>query len=225
MDEPYRKFDLTNKIAIVTGASEGIGRDIALGLAKAGSDVVLCSRRADKLREVKTLVESMGRRAEIFELDVQSVAQIAQLKTFCAETFGSVDILVNNAGYAVTKLATEITEEDWDAIVGTGLKGVFFCCQAIGSLMRDQGYGKIINLSSTFSKSIVPGRSVYAATKAGVDHLTRALATEWAAQGIRVNGLAPTAVNSPSRQQTLEGATLESVLGRIHSVGSPRPKI
>jgi len=126
-----------------------------------------------------------------------------------------VDILINNAGYAVTKPAWDVSENDWDSMVDTGFKGLFFCCQAVGSIMRDNGYGKIINLSSTFSKSVVPGRSVYAGIKAGIDHLTEALAMEWAPHGIRVNALAPTAVNTPSRKVTLQGPILEKVLARI----------
>src|SRR5262249_17861678 len=97
----------------------------------------------------------------------------------------------------------------------TGFKGVFFCCQAIGSIMREHGYGKIINLSSTFSQSVFPGRSVYAGIKAGINHLTEALALEWAPHGIRVNAIAPTAINTPSRHTTLQGPILEKVLARI----------
>lgn len=215
MQDHYKKFDLTNKVAVITGASEGIGRDMAIGLAEAGADIIICSRREEKLMEVKEIAEKIGRTAEIYAIDIQNVSEIEGLKAFVKAKTGKVDILINNAGYAVTKLAWDVSENDWDSMVDTGFKGLFFCCQAIGSIMREHGYGKIINLSSTLSQSVVPGRSVYAGIKAGIDHLTEALAMEWAPHGIRVNALAPTAVNTPSRQAILQGPILEKVLARI----------
>lgn len=215
MEDHYKKFDLTDKVALITGASEGIGRDIAIGLAEAGADIIICSRREEKLSEVKEIAEETGRRVQTYAVDIQNVSEIAGLKAFIKTETGKVDILINNAGYAVTKPAWEVSENDWDTMVDTGFKGLFFCCQTVGSIMREQGYGKIINLGSTFSKSIVPGRSVYGGIKAGIDHLTEALAMEWAPHGIRVNTLAPTAVNTPSRQVTLQGPILEKVLSRI----------
>jgi 2-dehydro-3-deoxy-D-gluconate 5-dehydrogenase len=211
----YKKFDLTNKVAVITGASEGIGRDMAIGLAEAGADIIICSRRADKLLEVKEAAEKTGRKADIYVIDIRNVSEIEGLKAFIKAKTDKVDILINNAGYVVTKPAWDISEHDWDAMVDTGFKGVFFCCQAIGSLMREHGYGKIINLSSTFSQSVFPGRSVYAGIKAGINHLTEALALEWAPHGIRVNAIAPTAINTPSRHTTLQGPILEQVLARI----------
>lgn len=215
MQDHYKKFDLTNKIAVITGASEGIGRDMAIGLAEAGADIIICSRRVEKLMEVKETAEKTGRKVEIYAIDIQNVSEIEGLKAFIKTKTDKVDILINNAGYAVTKPAWDVSENDWDSMVDTGFKGLFFCCQAIGSIMRERGYGKIINLSSTLSQSVVPGRSVYAGIKAGIDHLTEALAMEWAPYGIRVNALAPTAVNTPSRQAILQGPNLERVLARI----------
>jgi NAD(P)-dependent dehydrogenase (short-subunit alcohol dehydrogenase family) len=215
VQDHYKKFDLTNKIAVITGASEGIGRDMAIGLAEAGADIIICSRRVEKLMEVKETAEKTGRKAEIYAIDIQNVSEIEGLKAFIKTKTDKVDILINNAGYAVTKPAWDVSENDWDSMVDTGFKGLFFCCQAIGSIMRERGYGKIINLSSTLSQSVVPGRSVYAGIKAGIDHLTEALAMEWAPHGIRVNALAPTAVNTPSRQAILQGPNLEKVLARI----------
>ncbi len=140
---------------------------------------------------------------------------IEDLKKFILDRFGKVDILVNNAGVTVAKPAWETTEDEWDSMVNTGFKGLFFSCQIIGSIMKEHGYGKIINLSSTFSRSIIPGRSVYAAVKAGVSHLTEALAMEWASSGIRVNALAPIAVLTPSRAHILQGDVLKKILSRI----------
>ena len=215
MNNYVELFKLTGKTAIVTGASEGIGRDMAIGLAKAGADVIVCSRREQKLIEVKAEIESLGRKSEIFVLDICKIHKIEGLKAFVEKRFGRIDILVNNAGYAVTKLADETTEDDWDKMLDTGLKGVFFCSQIIGSLMRKQNYGKIINIGSTFSHSTIPGRAVYAALKAGLCHLSESLAVEWAPNGIRVNVIAPTAVKTPSRESLLQGDILKMVLSRI----------
>ena len=209
------RFSVKGRVAIVTGASEGIGEGIALGLAEAGADVVICSRREEKLGNVKAQIERTGRKAEFLVMDVCKIGDIERLKDFTLKRFGKIDILVNNAAFTVTKSAWEVTEEEWDLMVDTGFKALFFCCQIIGSTMRQRGYGKIINLSSTFSRSIIRGRSVYGGIKAGVSHLTEALALEWAADGIRVNALAPTAVLTPSRQNLLKGEVLERILSRI----------
>jgi len=210
-----KQFSLDGKVAVITGASEGIGEALALGLAEVGAEIILCSRREAKLKEVQAQMNKTGLRAEIFVLDVCKLGDIQRLKDFILERFGKVDILVNNAGFTVTKPAWEVTEEEWNLMVDTGFKGLFFCCQVIGSIMRQHGYGKILNLSSTFSRSIIRGRSVYGGIKAGVSHLTEALALEWASDGIRVNALAPTAVLTPSRKETLKGEVLQRILSRI----------
>jgi NAD(P)-dependent dehydrogenase (short-subunit alcohol dehydrogenase family) len=215
LGDDLNRFSLMNKVAVVTGASEGIGEAIALGLAGGGADVVVCSRREEKLKGVKAEIEKMGRRAEVFVLDVCKPREIENLRDFILKGFGRVDILINNAAFTVTKPAWDMTEDEWNLMVDTGFKGLFFCCQIIGSVMRKHGYGKIINLSSTFSRSIIKGRSVYGGIKAGVSHLTEALALEWAADGIRVNALAPTAVLTPSRRDLLRGEVLERILSRI----------
>lgn len=209
------RFSVAGRVAVVTGASEGIGEGIALGLAEAGADIVICSRREEKLRSVKAEIEKKGHQAEFLVMDVCKLGEIERLRDFTLKRFGKIDILVNNAAFTVTKPAWEVTENEWDLMVDTGFKGLFFCCQIIGSSMRQRGYGKIINLSSTFSRSIIKGRSIYGGIKAGVSHLTEALAMEWAADGIRVNALAPTAVLTPSRQNLLKGEVLERILSRI----------
>jgi 2-dehydro-3-deoxy-D-gluconate 5-dehydrogenase len=215
MGDRLNRFSLTDRVAVVTGASDGIGKGIALGLAEAGAHVVVCSRREEKLKEVKAEIEQLGRRSEFFVLDIRQIRDIEGLRDFILERFGKVDILVNNAGFVSTKPAWDVTEEEWNLMTDTGFKALFFCCQIIGSIMRENGYGKIINLSSTFSRSIVPNRAVYAAIKAGISHLTEALALEWAPHGIRVNALAPTAVLTPSRADILKGDFLKKILSRI----------
>lgn len=215
MEDHRDRFDLTGRVSVVTGASEGIGRDLALGLAGAGAAVIVCSRREEKLKEVKAEIENLGRRSEIFVLDVCKLSDIKGLKDFILDLFGKVDILINNAGFAVTKSAWDITEDEYNRMSDINFKGLFFCCQIIGSIMRDQGYGKIINLSSTFSRSTFKGRSIYSGIKAGVSRLTEALAAEWAPNGIRINALAPTAVVTPSRAEALKGQVLDMLLSRI----------
>jgi 2-dehydro-3-deoxy-D-gluconate 5-dehydrogenase len=209
------RFSLAGRVAIVTGASEGIGESIALGLAEAGAEVLICSRREEKLKNVKAEIEKAGGKADLFVLDVCKLGDIERLRDFALKQYGRIDILVNNAAFTVTKPAWEVTEDEWNLMMDTGFKGLFFCCQIIGSTMRHRGYGKIINLSSTFSKSIIKGRSVYGGIKAGVSHLTEALALEWGVDGIRVNALAPTAVLTPSRRDLLKGEVLERILSRI----------
>jgi len=215
MTDPLERFSLAGRVAVVTGATEGIGRGMAVGLAEAGADVVVCGRREDALREVQQEIVRTGRRGEACPLDVCNTADIARLRDFTLDRFGKVDILVNAAGFTVTKPAWDMAEDEWDRMVDTGFKGLFFSCQIIGAAMRARGYGKIINLSSTFSRSIIPGRSVYGGIKAGVTHLTEALAMEWAPDGIRVNALAPTAVLTPSRTGLLQGEVLAKILSRI----------
>jgi len=209
------KFDLTGKVAIVTGASDGIGKDLALGLAQVGADVIVCARRESELKKVKAEIEAIGRQSEAFVFDVCNLKDIERLSEFTTRRFGHLDVLINVAGFVITKPAWEVSEEEWDQMVDVGLKGLYFCCQILGKLMKNRGYGKIINLSSTFAQSTAKGRAVYAGIKAAVSHLTEALASEWAADGIRVNALAPTAVLTPSRQELLQGDRLKMIVSRI----------
>lgn len=215
MNDIFARFSLAGRVAVVTGASEGIGQGLALTIAEAGADVIVASRREERLHAAKIEIEKLGRRCQVFRLDVTDLENIRALKAFAKERFGKVDILVNAAAFTVTKPAWEVTEVDWDTMLDVSLKGLFFCCQAVGELMREQQYGKIINISSTFSRSLILGRSVYAALKAGVSHLTDALATEWAKDGIRVNALAPTATETPTRMNLLQGERRGAMLSRI----------
>jgi 2-deoxy-D-gluconate 3-dehydrogenase len=206
---------LAGRVALVTGASEGIGRGLALGLARAGADVIVCSRRLELLEVVREEIRAVGRRAEARVLDVTDLGSIESARDFALGRFGRVDILVNDAGFSVNRPAWLLTEADFASVIDTNLKGVFFCSQIIGSIMRANGYGKIINLSSTVSRSVVPGASLYATVKAGVSHLTRALAVEWAPEGIRVNAIAPTSTMTPSRLQSMTPERQLALVSRI----------
>jgi NAD(P)-dependent dehydrogenase (short-subunit alcohol dehydrogenase family) len=208
-------FALSGRVALVTGATEGVGQYIAFGLADAGADLVICGRRREALASVASKISEYGRRVETCAGDLTELREIERLKSFVLERLGRLDILVNSAGYAVTKPAWEVSEEDWDQTLDISFKGLFFCCQILGSIMRQQNYGKIINLGSTLGRATVAGRAVYSGIKAGIAHLSEALAVEWAADGVRVNVLAPAAVMTPSRVEILKGKFLADMLNRI----------
>ena len=190
-------FRLDGRLAVITGASDGIGRAFALAYARSGAEVVLVSRTKEKLKEVKAAVEAAGGHVHLVRADVSKTEDIHRIELEVSQLLAGQPeeralVLVNCAGFGFTKPALETTEEDWDRLLDTHLKGTFFCCQALGRLMIERGYGKIINLSSTWSTSTDMGKSVYGAAKAGVSYLTGALSTEWAPLGVRVNAIAPT---------------------------------
>lgn len=216
-------FRLDGRLAVVTGASDGIGRAFALAYARSGAELVLVSRRQDKLEEVKALVEAVGgSRAHVVSANVSKTGDIQKIELEVSRLVTNQPsaralVLVNCAGFGFTKPALETTEEDWDRLVDTHLKGTFFCCQALGRLMIERGYGKIINLSSTWSASTDIGKSVYGAAKAGVSYLTAALSTEWAPLGVRVNAIAPTSTltESTARSFRENEARAHSLLSKI----------
>jgi NAD(P)-dependent dehydrogenase (short-subunit alcohol dehydrogenase family) len=203
----YSSFGLKDKIAIVTGASQGIGRALALGLAQAGAHLVLAKYpgpRQEEIQQVKAEIESLGRRALVVQTDVAQVAQVHAMMDEAKATFGRIDILVNNAGWTGTTPALDVTEDEYDRTMAASLKSVFFACQAAARVMIPQGGGKIINIGSNFGVIAFPTRSVYAAAKAGVHHLSRALSLEWARQGVTVNVVAPCITETESRKVILE---------------------
>jgi 2-dehydro-3-deoxy-D-gluconate 5-dehydrogenase len=196
-------FGLNDKIAIVTGASQGIGRAIAIGLARAGAHLALAkypdSRRVE-IREVQAEIQALGRKAMIVPADVSNVAQVRTMIGRVKETFGRIDILVNNASWTGTTLALDVTEDEYDRTMAASVKSVFFAYQAAAKVMIPQGGGKIINIGSNFGKVAFKTRSVYCAAKAGVHHLSRALSLEWASQGVTVNVVAPCITETASRK-------------------------
>ncbi|MEO8484062.1 MAG: glucose 1-dehydrogenase [Acidobacteriota bacterium] len=207
MSVDYKGFGLQDKIAIVTGASQGIGRAIAIGLAQAGAHVVLAKHPSgdlDRVKDVQAEIEKLGRKAIIVLTDVSDVKQLQVMVDKAKETFGRVDILVNNAGWTGTGPALDVTEEEYDKTMDASLKSVFFACQAAAKVMIPQGGGRIINIGSNFGVVAFKGRAAYAAAKAGVHHLSKALSLEWAKQGVLVNVVAPCITETVSRKNIIE---------------------
>jgi len=197
-------FDLTGKVAIVTGGNQGIGLAISRGLAEAGAAVIIANRRAEEGAKAAESLKKEGLKVTSIPTDVNDESSIATMVAKVMENYGKIDILVNNAGVIVRKPAEETTREDYDRIMNTNLRGVFFCCQIVGKEMIKQKKGKIINISSDASQRAMPERSVYAASKAGVSHLTRCLALEWAKYNINVNAIGPGPTITPLNKQYFE---------------------
>jgi 2-dehydro-3-deoxy-D-gluconate 5-dehydrogenase len=203
----YSSFGLRDKVAIVTGASQGIGRAIALGLAQAGTHVVLAKfpgPRMEEIQDVKREIEALGRKAEIVLTDVNKVEDCYSLIDKTAKTFGRVDILVNNASWTGTGDALDVTEEEFDKTFDATVKSVFFASQAAAKAMLAQGGGRIIHIGSNFGEIAFKKRAVYAAAKAAVHHMAKALSLEWAARGVLVNTVAPCITETESRKNILE---------------------
>jgi 2-deoxy-D-gluconate 3-dehydrogenase len=189
-------FDLTDKIALVTGAGRGIGRDAALGLAQAGAHLAVTSRSEHELRSLADEVRAIGPRAEAFPADLQRVSDIRAMVRRVEEAFGRIDILLNNAGTNVNQTVLDVTEEAWDLMMDINLKAAFFCAQAVAHGMVARRAGKIINMASTFAVVGMPVRVPYCASKGGVLQMTRAMALELAAENVQVNAVGPTATET-----------------------------
>jgi NAD(P)-dependent dehydrogenase (short-subunit alcohol dehydrogenase family) len=184
-------IDLTGKVAVVTGSSRGLGRAIALALAKAGADVVITSRTRDSLKPVKQEAAACGRKALSLELDVRKQDSIRAMADRALGHFGRVDILVNNAGMNVRTPALDLTWEQWDQVLETNLKGAFFCSQALAPQMLDRGWGRIINIGSATCVNAYPHITAYCASRGGILQMTKSLAAEWGPRGVTCNVLAP----------------------------------
>ena len=184
-------FDLSGRVAVVTGASRGLGQTFARALARAGADLVITSRTLGSLAAFQAEVESLGRRAVALELDVRSEASIRAMAAAAAAAYPRLDILVNNAGCNVRKRALDVTWDDWNLILDTNLRGAFFVAQAIAALMIPHGRGRIINVGSLTSVMGSAGLGPYGASRGGIRQLTMSLADDWGPHGITVNCLAP----------------------------------
>jgi NAD(P)-dependent dehydrogenase (short-subunit alcohol dehydrogenase family) len=188
---PQQLFDLSGKVAIVTGASRGLGLGFARVLAAAGADLVITSRTVASLEPVQQELEALGRHVLPLELDVTEFESIQAMIAEAFQTFGRIDVLVNNAGCNIRKPALEVTWDDWNTILNTNLRGPFFVAQAAARHMIARQYGRIINIGSVTSVCGYAGLGPYGASRGGIKQLTMSLADDWGPYGITVNCLAP----------------------------------
>ena len=184
-------FDLTGKVAIVTGASRGLGQYLGRALARAGADLVITSRQLQDLKPFQDEIEVLGRRVLPLELDLRDSSSIQSAAGAAMAYFGKIDILVNNAGCNVRKPALDVTWDDWNLVLDTNLRGSFFVAQAFARGMIERGYGRMINIGSVTSVFGYAGIAPYCASRGGIKQLTMSLADEWGSKGITVNCLAP----------------------------------
>lgn len=216
-------FNLTGKVALVTGASSGLGVQFALALARQGADVAIAARRVEKLREVKSKIEAEGAKCLAVKLDVTDVAQINAAVAEVVEHFGKIDILVNNAGVGLTGPAESQSDEIWNTVINTNLNGVYYVARAVGAHMISRGYGRIINIGSIHSTVAMPGLpvSAYATAKGGVEMMTKALANEWAKTGVTVNAIGPAYFPSEMTDAVLGNPEFLSLIERLCPMGRP----
>jgi len=182
---------LNAKVALITGASKGLGKAMALALGGAGAKLALASRNREQLEQVAREVQALGAEAAVFQADVAKENDVARLEREVITKFGSIHILINNAGINVRKQITDFTLDEWNSVINTNLTSVFLMCRAFVPHMKGQGYGRIINMTSIMSWVSLPGRAAYSASKTALLGITRALALELAADGITVNGISP----------------------------------
>lgn len=212
----YPNFGLDGQVALVTGASKGIGYGVAKALAHAGAKVAIAARNVGALEQLAGEIRGMGAEALALPLDLRDVSQIQATVAQVRDHFGRLDILVNNAGLGANHPAVDVTEADWDEMMAVNLRGLFFCCQAAGRIMLEQRYGRIVNMSSQASVVGIRDHAVYCASKGGVNQLTRVLALEWSAEGVTVNAVAPTFIYTPGTAERLDNPEyLEGVLSRL----------
>lgn len=225
-------IDLSGRVALVTGASSGLGAQFARTLARAGAGVVLASRRIEKLKELRARIEGEGGDAHVVELDVTDHDSIKAAVAHAETEMGSIDILINNSGVSTTQRIQDVTPEDYDFVFDTNVKGAFFVAQEVGKRMlaRSRGAapgsftgGRIINIASMAGLKVLPQIGVYCMSKAAVVHMTRAMAVEWGKYGINVNAICPGYIDTEINHhhwQTEQGQKLVNMLPRKR-IGSP----
>lgn len=216
--------DLTGKVALVTGGGRGIGRAVAEALAGCGARVAVASRTAKDVEETKQIIEGKGSECLAVTADVTGVDSIYAMVDQAFSWHGRLDILVNSAGINIAKHAVDVTEEDWDRVIDTNLKGTFFCCQAAGKKMIPRKRGKIVNITSQMAFVGYYKRAAYCASKGGVAQLTKVLAVEWAPHNININCVAPTFLDTPLTEPMFKDSEFrDDVIRRIplQRIGKP----
>ena len=212
----FSSFDLTGKIALVTGAARGIGHASAVALAHAGADIALGLRDLNTGGELVSKIEDLGRRALPLQMDVSNLNEVNSAIEKAVGHFGRIDILVNNVGVAPESPAELVTEKNFDYTLNVNLKGTFFVTKAVAKIMIRQKSGRIINISSQAGFVALPEESIYCMTKAAINHLTKCLAIEWAEYNINVNAVAPTFIHTPGTKEYLDDRkNHELVLSKI----------
>jgi len=209
-------FAIEGQVALVTGATGGIGADLAAAFGRAGARVGVAGRRGERAEAIVETIRAAGGEAAQIELDLTNRASIDAAVTQVVDTFGRLDILVNNAGLGTNHDAIDATEAEWDDLFAVNVRGLFFACQSAARHMLGQGSGRIINMASQAGLVGIPRHAAYSASKAAVIGLTRVLALEWSPRGVTVNAVAPTWVYTPGTAERLDDPEfLASVLERI----------